>query len=309
MTKNLVISNIFTNFAQFFESMSQILPKYINKKQNVVRLVLWTALYAELFITIYQPFNSRTWISGVSDWQYFLFATLAVLVAMLVVALSRTVMYYVSKKHDISYLDYGIWVAMEVVAMSLIYTSAPYAFLPSHRLEFSFFSLFGDAIIYTTFVLLIPYAIVMMAIILEDRNKLLVQYGLREDRNRDKMGVENMLNFYDNRGELKLSIREDSLYYIESADNYVNIHYYSVGKMQHFMLRNKIRTLEERFKDQELIRCHRSYIVSFPRVRVLKRTEDGLMVDFDRDDVPNIPVSKTYSQRIIDRFTQEARFV
>lgn len=289
--------------------MSQILPKYINKKQNVVRLVLWTALYAELFITIYQPFNSRTWISGVSDWQYLMFATLAVLVAMLVVSLSRIVMYHFAKHHDITYFDYGCWVVMEVIAMSLIYTSAPYAFLPSHRLEYRFFSLFGDAITYTTFVLLIPYAILMMFFILQEKNRLLVQYGLREDRNRDKLGVEDMLNFYDERGELKLSIREESLYYIESADNYVKIHYLSAGKMQHFMLRNKIRTLEERFKDQELIRCHRSYIVSFPRVKVLKRTDDGLMVDFDRTDIPNIPVSKTYSQRIIERFTQEAKII
>ncbi len=287
--------------------MTPVVPKYINSKENTTRLVLWAALYAELFINIYQPFNSRTWIKGVSDWQYFMFATLAVIVAMLVVALSRMVMYKVSKKHDITYFDYGLWVLGEIMAMSLVYTAAPYAFMPSHRADFQFFELFGDAATYTTFVLLIPYAIVILVFILQEKNRLLVQYGLREDRNRDRMGVEDMMNFYDEKGELKLSIRQDTLYYIESADNYVKIHYYGNGKMNHFLLRNKISTLEERFKPYELIRCHRSFMVCFSRVAFLKRTEDGLVIDFDRPDLPKIPVSKTYSQRIIERFSQEAK--
>lgn len=289
--------------------MNHVIPKYINKRENVVRLVLWTTLYAELFITIFQPFDNRVWMQPVREWQYFMFGTLAVIVAMLVIALSRTGMCYFAKKHDITYFDYGCWVFGEIVGMSLIYAAAPYAFMHSFSDQFSFFSLWGDAAIYTAFIICVPYSIVMMGLVLQEKNRLLVQYGLREDKNRDKIGVEDMLNFYDEKGELKLSIREDSLYYIESADNYVKIHYLSAGRMQHFMLRNKIRTIEERFKEQDLIRCHRSYIVSFQRVNVLKRTDEGLVIDFDREDLPKIPVSKTYSQRIIERFTLEAKIV
>lgn len=287
--------------------MQPIIPKYINKKRNVVRLVLWTALYAELFINIYQPFNSRNWLHDVSDVVYFMVATLAVLIAMLIVALSRTLMYHYAKRHDITYADYGIWVAVEIFAMASIYTGAPFLFLPDQRSELPMFSMFGSAVTYTTFVLLIPYAISMMAFILQERGRLLVEYGIRDARNKDKMVMEDMLNFYDEKGELKLSIRPSSLYFVESADNYVKIHYLSAGKIQHFMLRNKLRAIEEQFKDKDLFRCHRSYVVSFPRVKVLKRTEDGLMIDFDQEGMPNIPVSKTYSQKIMERFTQDAR--
>lgn len=285
----------------------QIIPKYINEKRNVIRLVLWTAFYAELFINIYQPFNSRTWIDGVTDLQYFCFATLAVLAAMLVIAFSRMIMCYYNKRHDITVVDYGIWVLVELLLMASIYTAFPMIALPSHRAELQFFSMFGDAITYTTFILLIPYAITMMAFILQDKNRTLEEYGLREARKKDKLGLEEMLNFTDERGELKLSIRPDSLFYIESADNYVKVNYLSAGRIQHFMLRNKISTIEEQFKKQELVRCHRSFIVGFSRVQVLKRTDDGLVIDFAYEGVPNIPVSKGYSQKVMERFTLEAR--
>ncbi|MBQ9340209.1 MAG: LytTR family transcriptional regulator [Paludibacteraceae bacterium] len=289
--------------------MQPTVPKYINKKQNVVRLCLWTALYAELFITIYQPFNSRTWISGVTELQYFSFATLAVLVAMLVIALSRTIMYQYNKKHELTYIEYSIWVAIEILAMSSIYTVFPYIFIPSHREEFHFLSMFGDAVTYTTFILLIPYAILMMAFILQEQNRILVRHGLQDAPDRDKIGVEGMLNFYDDKGELKLSIRPESLYYIESADNYVKIHYLNSGKIQHFMLRRKMRDIEEQYKNKGLVRCHRSYIVSLGRVMMLKRSEDGLAVDFDRQDIQPIPVSRTYSQHLIEVFSKEAKII
>lgn len=286
--------------------MQPVIPSYINKKRNVVRLVLYTALYAELFINIYQPFNSRQWIAGVSDWGYFLTATLAVLVAMLIVALSRTIMYHHAKRHDINYWEYGTWVLAEIVLMAACYTAAPFIALPDKRNELQMFSLFGDAVTYTAFILLIPYAITMMAFILQEQNRKLVQYGLREAKNKETLGLEEMLNFRDEKGELKLSIRPDSLFYIESADNYVNIHYLNAGKIQHFMLRNQLRRIDEMFAKHDLIRCHRSYIVSFGRVRVLKRTDEGLMVDFDYEGVPLIPVSRTYSARVMDRFSRDS---
>lgn len=289
--------------------MQATIPKYINKKQNVIRLCLWTALYAELFITIYQPFNSRTWISGVTEFQYFSFATLAVLVAMLVITLSRTAMYHYHQQKDLTYIEYSIWVAAEIISMSVIYTIFPYILMPDHRTEFQFLSMFGDAVTYTTFILLIPYAILMMAFILQEQNRVLVKHGLQDANNRDKIAVEGMLNFYDDKGELKLSIRPESLYFIESADNYVKLYYLNNGKIQHFMLRRKMRDIEEQYRDKGLVRCHRSYIVSLGQIKMLKRSEEGLAVDFDRQDISPIPVSRTYSKNLIEVFSKEAKVI
>jgi DNA-binding LytR/AlgR family response regulator len=113
--------------------------------------------------------------------------------------------------------------------------------------------------------------------------------------------LPDMFNFYDDKNELKLSLRPDTLYYMEAADNYVMIYYSGQGKLQHYLLRSTLRELEEKFQDAGLRRTHRSYIVNFSRVRLLKRTNEGLMIDFDIEGVPNIPVSKTYMDAVMEQ--------
>jgi len=283
--------------------MNGLIPKYITTRKNLTRLVLWTTLYAWLFISIYQPFNSRQWIEGVSELTYFVFGTLAVVVAMLVISVSRVGMCYYCKKHDLSYIEYGFWVAGEILAMSLVYALFP--MIAMDGVTDRFFSLWGDAVIYTFFIILIPYAIVMLALIMLNYRDLLDEAGLREKSHKVVNPLPDMFNFYDERGELKLSLRPETVYFVEAADNYVQIHYFGMGKLQHYLLRNTLREVEERFKDKDMIRTHRSYIVNFSRVKMLKRTTDGLMIDFDKEGLPNIPVSKTFAGKVMERFTDE----
>lgn len=279
------------------------IPHYICNKQNTIRTVLWTTLWAWTFITVYQPFNSRQWMRDISDVKYLLVASAAVLVAMCVIALSRTFMYKYTKKHELEYYEFGVWVTMEIVAMSMVYAIVP---LLTHVSEVPFLRLWGEAIKYTAFVLLIPYTVLIMLFIIQNLRQELVRAGLREGRLLEERELPGMCNFHDERGELKLSIRLDTLYYIESADNYVQIHYLHAGKIAHLMLRNSLKNMEEHFDGKDVMRCHRSYIVNFGLVKLLKRTEDGLMLDFDVPGVPNIPVSKSYSRKVLERFYKEA---
>lgn len=110
-------------------------------------------------------------------------------------------------------------------------------------------------------------------------------------------------NFYDERGELKLSVRADALYYMESADNYVQIYYMNAGKLQRLMIRNTLKNIEWRFRGKDLIRCHRSYIVNFSKVQLLRRQDNNeLLLDFGDERLPNIPVSKAYNEKLLERF-------
>lgn len=283
------------------KNMRKYIPKYLTTRKNLTRMVLWTTLHAWLFISIYQPFNSRHWISGVSELTYFLFSTAAVLVAMLVIAVSRIGMCYYCKKNKLSYLLFGFWVAGEIIAMSVVYALFPMVVLEG--VDDRFFSVWGDAITYTFFILLIPYAIVMMALILLHQQEELEKAHLRPYERGELNPLPDMFNFYDEHNEMKISLRPETLYYIEAADNYVILHYMGQGKMQHFMLRTTLRDIEERFQNAGLRRTHRSYVVNFARVKMLKRTSEGLMIDFDMDGLPNIPVSKTYMDTVMEQLT------
>lgn len=110
-------------------------------------------------------------------------------------------------------------------------------------------------------------------------------------------------NFYDERGELKLSVRADALYYMESADNYVQIYYMNAGKLQGLMIRNTLKNIEWRFRGKDLMRCHRSYIVNFSKVQLLRRQDSNeFLLDFGDERLPNIPVSRGYNEKVLERF-------
>lgn len=122
---------------------------------------------------------------------------------------------------------------------------------------------------------------------------------LSESEKRETQRSVDMYNFYDERGELKLSVKPDRLYYLEAADNYVKIHYSNGGRIEKLMIRNTLKNIEWRFRDMGLVRCHRSYIVNLNKVQVLRRQEGEVLLDFGEEKIPPIPVSKGYGEKML----------
>jgi DNA-binding LytR/AlgR family response regulator len=114
---------------------------------------------------------------------------------------------------------------------------------------------------------------------------------------------QKICSFYDEKNELRFSVNRNNLLYIESADNYVNIWYLNKGALTRFMLRNSMKVLEEQLADTNVLRCHRSYMVNFEQINVIRRQKDGIYVEFGLKDVPDIPISKKYSEKVIQFFT------
>ena len=97
------------------------IPAYLYEKKNLIREVLLTAAFALVFINIYKPFSSANWYN-VSQFKFFLFSSLIILTGVLVVVISRIIMYYYGKRHTITYWQYGVWILIEIAAMSTFYT-------------------------------------------------------------------------------------------------------------------------------------------------------------------------------------------
>ncbi len=70
------------------------------------------------------------------------------------------------------------------------------------------------------------------------------------------------------------------------------------------MIRNSLKWIEENLTtDTPLVRCHRSYIVNLDRVKILKKEKNGIMLELDSENTPDIPVSKTYYQSFMEKFS------
>ncbi|MPN26333.1 hypothetical protein SDC9_173757 [bioreactor metagenome] len=57
-------------------------------------------------------------------------------------------------------------------------------------------------------------------------------------------------------------------------------------------------------KDSPLVRCHRSYMVNLDKVKVLRKTKSGIFMELDAPNAPDIPVSKTYYDKVMGKFSQ-----
>jgi DNA-binding LytR/AlgR family response regulator len=114
---------------------------------------------------------------------------------------------------------------------------------------------------------------------------------------------EQKITLFDNSGVLKLSVSLSNLYLIESDDNYIIVWYTdSKGEMKKYMLRCRLKTVEESFSGSSLARCHRKYIVNLDKVKVLRKEKNGYVLVLENEAIPQIPVSKTYADKILGRF-------
>lgn len=116
-----------------------------------------------------------------------------------------------------------------------------------------------------------------------------------------------MIPFYDEKAVLKFSVKKENLLYIESTENYVSICYLNKGKISKYLLRDTMKKMEESFAGTEIIRCHRSYMVNFEKVKVIRKEKDGLMLELDEPLQTDIPVSKTYVENVMQTFSKYSR--
>src|SRR5664279_3930378 len=109
------------------------IPSYLNEKQNIVRLILFTSLFALVFINAYSPFGADRWYN-LTKLQFFTYSSLTILVGVLVVAGSRVIMYYASNNYIIRIWHYLIWICAELFSMALTYALFEKIFLKDPRL-------------------------------------------------------------------------------------------------------------------------------------------------------------------------------
>ncbi|MCR4824081.1 MAG: LytTR family transcriptional regulator DNA-binding domain-containing protein, partial [Bacteroidales bacterium] len=277
------------------------------EKRQIWTTVVYTALFSLVFILVSIPFSNNAWFAlGAS--QAFFYTLAFVLIAAAVVILSRLML---SRCHGLKHftlLFYIMWVIAEVLVVSLLYT-----FFTYQGVELGIISpylrstaaVFISALVYTAVCLCVPYFFSALHFALQDKDNTirLMNYGnVVSDRPAVPYN-DNRITLFDNNGVLKFSISSDNLYFIESDDNYIKVWYMdSSGEMKQYMLRCRLKTVEDSFADSELVRCHRKYIVNIRKISILKSEKEGYKIDFDIDSIEPIPISKTYEQAVLARF-------
>ncbi len=216
------------------------IPHYFNEKDNIIRLIVFTSLFALVFINIYSPFGSDRWFN-LTKLQFFTFSSLVILAGVLVVVLSRIIMYYTGKRHIIQVWQYCAWIFAEVLLMSLVYAIFSKYFLKDARI---FTDLVEVSVRNTALVLLLPYSLMWLYLSWQDKK---AQIERMAEIQSVSGGTMDMVPFYDDRSMLKFSVKKENLLYLESAENYVSICYLNKGKVSKYLLRDTLKKMEENF--------------------------------------------------------------
>ena len=286
--------------------MHKRIPYNLIKIANSFKFIAFVVVFAFTFILIFAPYGTPKFEAVDSKETFAAHAALVSAIGLVVLIISRLVMFLVCKKNGlIHYATYIAWILVEVVAISLFCNL--YAWLVGkvhYGLHIGYFQIIGDTFLYCSSILAIPYIITTLFFELADRDMYIERFRKRLGVTAEKDEKTQQLLFTDEKGNLKLSVHIDSLFYIEAADNYVNICYKNKERTTKFCLRNTLKNIETMDFSEDLVRCHRSYIINFKKVKILRKEKTGLFVELDDKDIPDIPVSKTYAQQLLDKFGQ-----
>ena len=292
-------------------SLFDKIPDYLLGKSQLIATVVFTALFSLVFLTLCIPFSHNAWFRlGASEaFGYtvaFFFISLAVVVA------SKRLMYTMRGSIDFTLIRYIAWDIAEILVITLLYTvftveGDEYGIIDNGGQ--STLRIFAGALVYIVIALAVPYIVAGQYFAISDKNntiRLLNMSSVVGDINVTPQ-EEQRITLFDNNGVLKFSIKSDNLYFIESDDNYIQAWYKdNSGELKQYMLRCKLKTIEESFMGSDLVRCHRKYVVNICKINMLSAEKDGYSIDLGIPSVGPIPVSKTYEETILSRFNSRS---
>jgi len=271
----------------------RIIPDYFVKRRNTVIQIVFTTIFAYIFILVYHPFGSQSWFQ-INSGQFAFYAGSVVVLGMLVVIISRVIMTQIQKHHPITISGYALMVALEILAMTGFYMMIQKVFLKDVRF---WFEVYYTAILNTSLILLIPYLISLLYFAwLDKKQNFEMLLGARQEK--AAPAPVRFVNFNDENGDIRLTIQLDDLLYLEASENYVTIHYLDHNQPDRMLLRTSMKRLEEQLSGLPVFRCHRSYMVNLNRVSLAKKAKTGMVIELSAPGQITLPVSETYKDEV-----------
>ncbi len=287
------------------------LPRFLLGKHQLIMTVNFAAFWSLVFLLISIPLSHNAWFE-LGRGEAFLFTIIFYLISLAIVVFSKVLMYIQRNADSFTVGRYILWNVIEILLIALLYS---FFTLEGDRFGIislpnpSFGRLLFGATVYACLSLGVPYILIAQYFMIEEKDNTirLMNYGNVVSDIPLNPSEEKRITLFDNSGTLKLSVSPDNLFFIESDDNYIQVWYSdNSGELKKYMLRCRLKTVEESFADSDLVRCHRKYIINIRKVRMLISEKEGYSVELDSDTTPRIPVSKTYEQAVLACFNSRS---
>lgn len=276
------------------------IPKFFFEMKSIWLFLATMLVVTLLFIVFYQPASFLRTEEPVSNLNIYIYTVIMVASGAGMFVISRMLLFYVQKKTTMEFFHFIIWMAVELIVISVLLTVI--AFFLGNVAQLPFSDMLWRVSLDFLSVIAVPYIISVLAFYLVDRRRLVQFLRHRLEMQADQLLPEGEnINFYDRGGKLAFSTRRTNVLYIEAANNYSNIHYINEGKEDTFILRNSLKMLDDPEKYKGLLRCHRGFIVNIENVKLLRKDKEFLVLELTQGSRA-IPVSDSYYQRVVQSF-------
>ena len=287
------------------------IPMFMTSRKYLAVSVLFVIAFSVFFMVIYTPFSVSSWFS-IKDMGSFGISVVITVAAIAILAVSKTAIYLLRNRIRFTAARYIAWLMCENIVISLGYTILTFQLLPGITSS-SIPAIAVRVLFFVTMITAIPYSLVTLYVAYRTKGEELEAALDERDRLRGELRagraasetataaapqLPQMINLYDNNGTMRLTITVDSLYYLESQDNYVKVHYKHNDKFSVYMLRSRTSSIEESLAGTGMIRCHRSYIINVRKIAFIGEEHKSYYVTLNDEQIKRIPVSKRYYDNV-----------
>ncbi len=288
------------------EGAKKYIPSYLRERYQLLGTVTFAALFSVLFLLVSIPFSNNAWFR-LGNSTFFGFTALFASISLAIIIVSKVTMYKTRNILPMTYWGYSAWCLSEIVLITVLYTI--FTVTIAQPEDQNGIAIFFHALVYTFVCLGVPYIIAGMFFTIIDQNRTIrlmnMQDVVTDETPAETAAPVQKFTLFDNNGVLKLSVSSANLYYVEADDNYIKVWYADQqGALQTYMLRCRLKTVEESFAGSDLIRCHRKFIVNMQKVKLLQKVGSVYEITLDNEAIAPIPVTKTYIGNVLERFKE-----
>jgi hypothetical protein len=151
--------------------------------------------------------------------------------------------------------------------------------------------------------LILTGVIPITVLIIVNHNRMLrIHLKMADDLNKklreNKSLQERMIYFNSAYQKDSLAIKVNSLLFIRSANNYIEVFWKEANILKNQMVRCSMASAEEIISEYKFIlKCHRSYIVNINLIEKIEGNSQGYKLFFENFSNP-VPVSKNFVSRL-----------
>lgn len=276
-------------------------PYPFGEKSNARLLIqsIGEGAFIALFLILFQPFGLTEWQDPNKNWYLAGYG--------FVTTLCGIILRFIIFKTFPKYHHESTWnIGKEILSILLLILMVAFGNVLLSKIAFNLSISFGSFLWMLVGVMIIgifpaTFGVMLNYIVqLKKYNQpIVVQHHAVDELPNQLVSESKTLKLIAENEKDSIELNSDSLYFIESSDNYSTIYYEKQGKLQKELLRSSLTRLESQIASENIVRCHRSFIVNLDKVEKVTGNAQGYKLHLEAPELL-VPVARKYTE-VVER--------